>query len=204
MDVQMPEMDGYEATAAIRERDTRKGRHTPIVAMTAHAMNGDRERCLQAGMDGYVAKPLHAKQLLDAIEAVIPHTTPSKSLSYGQDNAQPTDPNEASLRIRKLLERLDGDQELLSELSQTFLESYPKQMSQLRKAIANRNPDAVKQVAHSLKGAVGVFYAQNAFNSAQRLEEMGNDRNLAEAELELERLEEELELLRPALTTLTG
>jgi HPt (histidine-containing phosphotransfer) domain-containing protein len=73
-----------------------------------------------------------------------PPVTRNPLLGARKYNAQPTDPNEASLRIRKLLERLDGDQELLSELSHTFLESYPKQMSQLRKAIANRNPDAVK------------------------------------------------------------
>ena len=71
MDVQMPEMDGYEATAAIRERERETGRHMPIVAMTAHAMKGDRERCLEAGMDGYVAKPIRAQQIFEAIDLVL-------------------------------------------------------------------------------------------------------------------------------------
>jgi CheY-like chemotaxis protein len=70
MDVQMPEMDGYEATAAIRERDRQSGRHTPVVAMTASAMKGDRERCLEAGMDDYIAKPITSRQLSRAIDAI--------------------------------------------------------------------------------------------------------------------------------------
>jgi CheY-like chemotaxis protein len=68
MDIQMPEMDGFEATAAIRKQEESTGKHLPIVAMTAHAMEGDRERCLAAGMDGYIAKPVRAKDLIDAIE----------------------------------------------------------------------------------------------------------------------------------------
>jgi two-component system sensor histidine kinase/response regulator len=68
MDIQMPEMDGFEATAAIRKQEESTGQHLPIVAMTANAMQGDRERCLAAGMDGYIAKPIHAKDLMDAIE----------------------------------------------------------------------------------------------------------------------------------------
>src|SRR6202011_264927 len=72
MDVQMPEMDGFEATARIRPREQGTGRHIPIVAMTAHAMKGDRERCLEAGMDGYVSKPIQARELLRAIEQLVP------------------------------------------------------------------------------------------------------------------------------------
>ena len=72
MDVQMPEMDGYEATAAIRAREQETARHTPIIAMTAHAMKGDRERCLDAGMDGYITKPLQLSELLAAIEEFAP------------------------------------------------------------------------------------------------------------------------------------
>jgi CheY-like chemotaxis protein len=71
MDVQMPEMDGFEATSAIRVKESRTGAHIPIIAMTAHAMTGDRERCLAAGMDGYVSKPIHAKELFEAIETLL-------------------------------------------------------------------------------------------------------------------------------------
>jgi CheY-like chemotaxis protein len=76
MDIQMPEMDGLEATAAIRQREKSSGTHLPIIAMTANAMIGDKEHCLQAGMDGYVAKPLSAKDLFGAIESVLKRETP--------------------------------------------------------------------------------------------------------------------------------
>jgi two-component system, sensor histidine kinase and response regulator len=71
MDVQMPEMDGFEATAAIREREKRAGGHVPIIAMTAHAMKGDEARCLAAGMDGYVSKPFHVEEVVAAIDRVL-------------------------------------------------------------------------------------------------------------------------------------
>ena len=78
MDVQMPEMDGFEATIAIRAAEQGTGRHVPIIAMTAHAMKGDRERCLEAGMDGYVAKPIQARELLQAIASYVPKSAPRK------------------------------------------------------------------------------------------------------------------------------
>ena len=83
MDVHMPEMDGFEATAAIREREKSSGKHLPIMAMTAHAMAGDRERCLAAGMDGYVSKPIQAKELFEAVEKLIPVS------ESGRDRAVP-------------------------------------------------------------------------------------------------------------------
>jgi CheY-like chemotaxis protein len=73
MDVQMPEMDGFETTAALRDRESRTGAHTPVIALTAHAMKGDRERCLQAGMDGYVSKPIRADDLNRELDTILPH-----------------------------------------------------------------------------------------------------------------------------------
>jgi CheY-like chemotaxis protein len=86
MDVQMPEMDGFEATAAIRARDQARGAHTPIIAMTAHAMTGDCERCLEAGMDGYVAKPLRAADLIQEVKKHTHNYLPSEA-ETGHDHA---------------------------------------------------------------------------------------------------------------------
>ncbi len=85
MDIQMPEMDGFEATQAIREREKQLGSHIPIIAMTAHALKGDRERCLEAGMDEYISKPIHAKQLLETIETIL--ETQSEDRPFSRDPA---------------------------------------------------------------------------------------------------------------------
>ena len=95
MDVQMPEMDGFDTTIAIRKQEKLKGGHIPIVALTAHAMKGDQERCLQAGMDGYVSKPIHATQLLTAIESAVKSS-----------DLQPRDPAHARDRRRRFARRL--------------------------------------------------------------------------------------------------
>src|SRR5437879_13261288 len=107
MDVQMPEMDGLEATASIRARERATGRHLPIIAMTAHAMKGDRERCLEAGMDGYVSKPVRAADLLEEIDKQVRRAQPT--LRVVLDRAA-------------LLERLEGDAELLAEMVGALLE----------------------------------------------------------------------------------
>jgi len=110
MDVQMPEMDGFEATAAIREREKKTGHHLPILAMTAHAMQGDRERCLEAGMDGYVSKPVRPKELFEAIEAVM-------AGAQGPDGDPPEEKmREEVLDRAALMDRVGGDAGLLREI----------------------------------------------------------------------------------------
>jgi CheY-like chemotaxis protein len=173
MDVQMPEMDGLDATAVIRDREKLRGAHIPIVAMTAHAMEGDRERCLEAGMDGYVTKPVEAERLVEAVE----------------DAAGRFDPLAAAAR-------LGGDRHLLRDLLAIFLAECPAMVSNIRKAIDAGDATSLRHAAHALKGSVANFAAPRPFAAAQLLERMGIDDDLSGARLALDELEEALIVFR--------
>ena len=153
MDVQMPEMDGFEVTAVIRDREKQTGRHIPIVAMTAHAMKGDRERCLAAGMDDYVAKPVRGKELHAVLDKLL-HGAPRPAGSPApQPAAAPPEPaEEAAPDDADILSRVNGDKALLKELRTLFLAENPKLMTQLREAINSRSAEPVRKAAHTLKG----------------------------------------------------
>ncbi len=126
MDVQMPEMDGLEATAAIRERERGTDRHVPIVALTAHAMKGDAEKCLAAGMDGYLAKPLQLRELTDAIARVVPGAgRPGTGPAASVDSL----PSSTRLDTARLLERVGGDRRALARIVRTFRADFPKQLA---------------------------------------------------------------------------
>jgi two-component system sensor histidine kinase/response regulator len=198
MDVQMPEMNGFQATAAIREKEKTSGKHLPIIALTAHAMKGDRERCLAAGMDGYVAKPINAEELIEAIE----------NLGMSSDVAKPeptTKPQEqVPIDTAAALTRAEGDVELLKELVGLFLEDLPEMMSNLHDAITAGDANAIERAAHKLKGSVGNFAAQPAFEAASKLEVLGRDATLSEAEPAYVKLENEVKRLKSAMANLSG
>jgi CheY-like chemotaxis protein len=196
MDVEMPEMGGFEATAAIRAREKTTGAHVPIIAMTAHALKGDRERCLAAGMDDYVPKPIQAQELRQAIAAVVPPEAPAAA-SAANSEERVIDPAAA-------LERVGGDRELLAELFQVFADQCPRWLAEVRDAIARGDADRLRRAAHSLKGAVGNFGADTAFDLAQRLETMGRDGNLTAAPGTFADLEKQLERLLPVLAALAA
>jgi two-component system, sensor histidine kinase and response regulator len=194
MDVQMPEMDGLAATGAIREGEKNTGVHLPIFAMTAHAMKGDRERCLAAGMDGYITKPVRfseIEQTLLDLRSVPP--TPNKSI------AQPLCWDKAGA-----LNRIGGDEELLQELCQIFLEESPKLLRQLQQAVAEGNSDGVMRAAHSLKGESGYLGADETSQAARQLEEMGRNKDLSGASATVASLEREITNLHSQLRESAG
>jgi CheY-like chemotaxis protein len=190
MDVQMPGLDGFEATAAIRARERSSGAHLPIIAMTAHALKGDRERCLAAGMDGYVAKPLDPRELFLVLEGLGP---PERGPTVEASAAAP-----AVFDRSAALERA-GDEELLAKLVELFLDECPTRSAEIRQGIALRDGGAVERAAHNLKGATAIFGAEAARRAAERLEMIGRGESWAEAEPAFGSLADALARLQKAL-----
>ena len=197
MDVQMPEMDGFEATAAIREREKTTGQHVPIIAVTAHAMKGDMEQCLAAGMDGYIAKPIQARDLTEAIQKLVPRAAIEAS-------ARRELATSAILDERALRDRVDNDELLLQELVDLFRQECPAWLAQIREAIAAGNLLAVQAAAHGVKGALSTFAAKPALAAAIRLEDAGREEKVDEIEPAYRSLEAEIERLEPVLNELRG
>jgi PAS domain S-box-containing protein len=187
MDVQMPEMGGFEATAAIRQREASRGgyaplgRAIPVIAMTAHAMKGDRERCLEAGMNDYVAKPVRAKELAEAVARVLP-AEPKAESDRKEDEKEVVNSSFEELDRAEALERMGGDLGLLQEVVTVFLDSYPAMLAELNRAVDLRDAPSLHRLAHTFKGMVGNFGAKTAFSAALRLEEMGRGQDLSQAE----------------------
>jgi CheY-like chemotaxis protein/HPt (histidine-containing phosphotransfer) domain-containing protein len=198
MDLAMPEMDGFEATAAIRAREKSTGRHVPIIAMTAHALTGDRERCLEAGMDGYVSKPFRRAGLLEALAALMPVPgAVEETGAFGLEEAGAFDLEEA-------LAIVDGNRGLLAEMAQLFEDESREQMTALSEAIRLRNPAGVTLYAHALKGALISLGAVAAASAAKELEQMGracDEERFADA---FACLEQELHRAQPYLTRLVA
>jgi two-component system sensor histidine kinase/response regulator len=196
MDIQMPEVDGFEATRSIRERERDTGEHLPIVAMTAHAMKGDKERCLQAGMDSYIAKPINVQQLFETIESLF------------QDRQAADEPSERpaaagdALDTTKILERIGGDRELLRELAALFVGDCPRMLSDIQDAVRDGNAEALQKAAHALKGSVSNFGAEAAVQVAFRLEMMGRNQDMTDATQALKELEQEIGRVREGLSAL--
>jgi len=195
MDVQMPRMDGFAATEAIRWRERATGAHLPIVAMTAHAMREYQERCLQAGMDAYVSKPIEPQRLFETIERlVLPASgAPPEAAAAAQTWGQAFDRAE-------LLDRVDGDEELLAELVGIFLEDAPRQMAALKEAMEQGDITLVERQAHSLKGAAANIGARPLSAEAHRLELAAREGNLARDVAVCGRLEQELAKLSTILS----
>jgi CheY-like chemotaxis protein/HPt (histidine-containing phosphotransfer) domain-containing protein len=198
MDVQMPEMDGLEATRALREREKGTGRHVPVVALTAYALKTDRARCLGAGMDGYLTKPVRPTELLQAIDAAVPAPA---GPAPGPAGAPPAGED---FDWRDALAGVGGDRRLLAELAVLFLGECPKWLASIRTAVRERDLARLRLAAHSLKGGLVTMAAKAARDAALRLETMARQGDLAGAEEALAALSRELESLQPALAALAA
>ena len=188
MDVQMPEMDGFQATRQIRELEKITGGHTRIVAMTAHAMAGDRERCLAAGMDDYVSKPLRKEDLFQALA--------------GAPVTGCEDMNETTLLYNReqLLSQCDGDEELMAELVSLFHNNTPRILQEVGEAVAKSDGPALAAQAHKLLSSLGVFGAGHARTLALRLEKHGQQSDFSGAQERFTELERETDKIYAALS----
>lgn len=179
MDIQMPEMDGLSATQRIRESEKLTQRHLPIIAMTAHAMKGDRERCIAAGMDGYVSKPINAEALESAMVNVLRGANLSgQSESFDNRESEGLSRGLVSWSMEQTLEKLGGDEKLLQEVMEIFLEEAPKHVSALQIALDQGNGESIERAAHSLKGELSYLSMSELSASALDLEEMGRNFDL--------------------------
>lgn len=194
MDVQMPRMDGIAATMAIRELEKHAGRHIPIVAMTAGTTDDDQAACLRAGMDGYLAKPIRVRELVEVLNKVTESPMSQDSDGDAAANGEPI-LDEAELR-----ERAEGDESFVKEMAAIFLDSVPRHLERIRKAVGDKDAAALCKAAHALKGASATLAAPAVCNCAYALERMGRDGNLEKAEAVFDELQKEMERLRGVLS----
>jgi two-component system sensor histidine kinase/response regulator len=199
MDVQMPEMDGLEATRMIRARERKSGGHVPIMAMTAHAMQGDRERCLAAGMDEYIAKPIRAQLLFDKIAALIGELPEARTPPPA---AKPADSE--LIDWAHALGGVNQDEALLRDVVEAFLEEAPQLLGQIRKAIDEADQAVLLRAAHTIKGSLRFFGAHVGYEHAFRLETMGRRGELEDAAETLAILEAQWARITPVLLDFVG
>jgi HPt (histidine-containing phosphotransfer) domain-containing protein len=164
--------------------------------MTAYAMKGDRERCLEAGMDGYISKPIKAQELYETIE----HTMRNFEKDGKREPVAAT--SSPVLDKTRILDRVEGDVELLKEIMALFLEDYPGLLSEIREAFQQGDPERLEKAAHALKGSVANFTAEAAVQAALKVETVGRSRDLTEAPQAIQDLEREIDRVREELVVL--
>ena len=192
MDVHMPEMDGLEATQAIRNLEG-EARHTPIIAMTAHAMAGDRERCLAAGMDDYLSKPINPDELLEKLDEWVQVTSDSTGSGVFMVDDRETDP---PIDVKSALPRFANDQNLFMELLEMFMGVLEEEIPKMGPALADRNYAALFQVAHYLKGMAANFNATRFTELTHELETRSKAGKIEGGEVLIAQIQEESDRLK--------
>ena len=199
MDVQMPEMDGFEATSLIREKERATGGHIPIIAMTAHAMKGDRQRCLDSGMDGYVSKPIRPNELFQAIDEVVSGLAASARTTDEESTISQAGDGATQLDLSGLLASVNGSPVLLSKLVALFLKHYPRMLDELRAAINQGDGDWLARAAHTLRGGSGSFLTGSANAALTSLEAIGKTGSTNQGKAVLSHLEIEMDHIEKLL-----
>jgi two-component system sensor histidine kinase/response regulator len=213
MDCLMPEMDGFEATSRIRQAEATDAknphRHTPIIALTANAINGDRTRCLEVGMDDYVSKPIDAKRLVDAIQTLLAKSAETSPVPSALAAPAPTTASEDTppLAIEALLERCMGSIETATSILDEFERQAVADLGEIKRHVLSGDCEATARVAHALKGASGILSADALAGIALKLEKMGRsgvisdqDQLLSQLNREVRRCIDYLPIARSAIT----
>jgi two-component system sensor histidine kinase/response regulator len=185
MDVQMPVLDGLKATRAIRAQEAESGEHLPIVALTAHAYTSDRARCMDAGMDEFLTKPVDHRDLYETILRLLPAgNEENPDVAVGSARGESVDPSakplEPQFDRQEVLDRVDGDLDLLEEIAALFLDSCEAWLEDLRRGVADSDAAAIEKAAHTLKGSAASFGARSLVEAALRVEKIGASLDLAE------------------------
>jgi CheY-like chemotaxis protein len=204
MDVQMPEMDGLEATEVIRQFEQGSD-HTPIVAMTASAMKGDRERCLQAGMDNYLSKPIEADDLYEMISRYMPSDNTNNIAAVSTSTAGSASRAVETLTIMDVdaaLQRIPGGRVGFEQMVPLFDQECDSMLTLIRDGISSDDAQLVQRGAHTIKGSASVFVAKPVVDAAFELEKIGHAGQLDDAQPSLEVLETLLAELRSALRSI--
>ncbi len=196
MDVQMPEMDGLAATRELRRREAQGTKHVPVVAMTAHAMKGDRERCLAAGMDDYLSKPIRLQDVCDKLEELFADSATRASTAEFVSQAAPS---EDLLCWPEILDNVNGDTELLRQLLEIFLDDTPRLMKQAIEAANCNDETALQTAAHSLKGSMLFLNPPRALQCAQTVEDLAVAGNIKESQKYLVELQGHFEAVCSSL-----
>ncbi len=206
MDVQMPDMDGLTATREIRKMEVHhqssifnRQYSIPIIAMTANAMKGDREKCLESGMDDYISKPINVEKLFGVIEKFSHKLKDHKKEKPFPSLKKTEAKSKEVFDLSKAMEVVAGDKEIFKEIANIFLENSSAYVTQIREAITGSDVLSLEHAAHSLKGSVGHFGARRTFEAAYLLEKLGREKEMGEADNAFSTLEKELTALRPEM-----